>query len=193
MVKNISIISFTIVLLTSFKIRDNIFIDKSEGQKAFVLLNDIRANSTKYFSQFDFLRSTKISTRQLVWNDTLAKVAETKALDMATRNYYGHIDPDGYGINYFINKSGYKLLPEWTDKKENNYFESIVAEVKDGESAIKTFIIDSLVPSLGHRNHLLGVGVWNSSLFDIGIGFARRDSGSNHKTYVSLIIAKHKW
>jgi uncharacterized protein YkwD len=191
--KNTLTILLTVVLLTSSKTGDNISIDKTEGQKAFKLLNDIRANSIKYINQFDFLKSTEISTTQLNWNDTLAKVAETKALDMATRNYYGHIDPDGYGINYFINKSGYKILAQWTNKKENNYFESIVAEVKDGESAIKTFIIDNGVPSLGHRNHLLGVGKWNASLLDIGIGFARRDSGSKYKTYVSLVIAKHDW
>jgi len=112
---------------------------------------------------------------------------------MATRNYYGHIDPDGYGINYFINKSGYKLIPQWTKKKGDNSFESIAAEVENGENAIRTFIIDEGVPSRGHRNHLLGVGQWNESLVDIGIGFARRDSGSNYKTYVSVVIAKHNW
>lgn len=191
--KNTFIILFIIVLLPSFKIGDNIFIDKNEEQKAYTYLNDIRTHSTKYINQFEFLQYTDISKTQLIWNDTLAKVAEMKALDMATRNYYGHIDPDGYGINYLINKSGYKLLAEWTDRKEKNSFESIVAEVKDGESAIRIFIIDNGVPSLGHRNHLLGVGKWNASLLDIGIGFARRDAGSRYKTYVSLIIAKHSW
>jgi uncharacterized protein YkwD len=181
------------LLLTSFKNGDSITIDKQEALKAFALLNDIRTNPTNYYQQFDFLKSLKIKSKKLSWNDTLARVADGKAYDMANRNYYGHVDPDGLGINYFINKNGYTLNPVWLKNKEENYFESILAEVKDGESAIKKFIIDEGVPSLGHRNHLLGVGEWNASLVDIGIGFARRDSGSNYKTYVSIVIARHNW
>ncbi|MEI9807661.1 MAG: hypothetical protein WDO16_07150 [Bacteroidota bacterium] len=112
---------------------------------------------------------------------------------MANRDYFGHTDPDGYAINYFIHKSGYILNADWLKNKSDNYFESIIAESPDGETAIKRFIIDEGVPSLGHRKHLLGIGEWNASLVDIGIGFARRDAGSTYQTYVSLVIAKHNW
>ncbi len=61
---------------------------------------------------------------QLKWNDTLANVAEAKALDIATRQYFGHVDPEGYGMNYFMDKAGYKLDARWLSSKDMNYFES---------------------------------------------------------------------
>lgn len=129
----------------------------------------------------------------LKWNDTLAKVAETKALDMATRSYVAHVDPDGYGLNYYINKAGYSLNPKWLASKELNYFESISAGAASGEAAVRTLLIDKDIPDLGHRKHLLGLDKWTASLYDIGIGYARPVDNSPYKSYVCLIIAKHNW
>lgn len=179
------------VLLTPFKKVDNISIDKNEALKAFVLLNDIRTNPSKYYTQLEFLKTTKIKSTKLNWNNKLAKVAEKKAFDMASKNYFEHIDQKGCGINYKIKKSGYKLNSEWVKDKRSNYFESIAANPEDGESAIYMLLIDEGFSSLGHRKHLLGIDKWNASLVDIGIGFVRRDSGSDYQTYVSVIIAKH--
>lgn len=175
------------------KDQGNAVIDKEEAQKAFNFLNDIRINPAKHYSEFGFLRTTEVKNTSLLWNDTLAKAAEAKASDMADRNYYGHVDPDGFGMNHFIHKGGYKLNSNWIKDKSENYFESIAAGAASGEQVIRTFIIDKGVPSLGHRNHLLGVGDWNASLVDIGIGFARRESGSTYKTYICVLIAKHDW
>jgi uncharacterized protein YkwD len=170
-----------------------VVIDKKEAQKAFTLLKEMRSNPNKYYSELGYEKDLKPSTIQLVWNDTLAKVAENKAYDMANRNYYGHIDPEGFGINHFIAKSGYKLNSLWTANKADNYFESLTANLPNGEAAIKFLVKDSLTPSLGHRKHLLGLDKWNSTLRDVGIGFARRESGSTYRTYVCVIIAKHDW
>ena len=104
-----------------------------------------------------------------------------------------HVDPEGYGMNYFINKSGYKLNAEWLEEKNENYFESLTANTYSGIESIKVLVTDKNVPSLGHRNHLLGLDTWNSTLTDIGIGFSRRESGSTYKTYTCVIIAKHDW
>ena len=83
-------------------------IDKEEAQKAFLLLNRIRSNPGSFTDEMPFL--AEIGKKPLLkWNDTLAKVAEAKALDMATRKYVAHVDPDGYGLNYKINEAGYKL------------------------------------------------------------------------------------
>jgi len=168
-------------------------IDKEQAQKAFLTLQNIRNNPNSYFQELNFEKDLKISSVQLKWNDTLAKVAEAKAYDMANRNYYGHVDPEGYGINYFIAESGYKLNSKWAETKSNNYFEFLTANVPTGEEAIKYLIKDSLTPSLGHRKHLLGLDKWNANLTDVGIGFSRRDSGSQYKTYICVIIAKHDW
>ncbi|HZH67268.1 MAG TPA: CAP domain-containing protein [Flavisolibacter sp.] len=185
--------AFLLFILISLTFQPATGIDKEEAQKAFLLLNSIRTNPQSFTTGMEFLKDVK-AMPQLKWNDTLAKVAEAKALDMATRNYFGHVDPDGYGMNYFINKAGYKLEAAWISSKELNYFESLGAGAKSGEAAIRSLIIDANTPSLGHRKHLLGIDRWNAPMTDIGIGFARPSvAGSSYKTYVCILIARHRW
>lgn len=166
-------------------------LDKAEAQKAFTLLNKIRTSPATFTSEMPFLAEMGPKP-MLKWNDTLAKVAEAKALDMATRNYVDHVDPDGYGLNYFINKAGYKLKPKWLTTKDLNFFESISAGAPNGEAAIRKLIVDNGVPTLGHRKHLLGLDAWAASLYDIGIGYARPVAKAEYKSYVCVVIAKHK-
>lgn len=180
-------------LTSSFCFKSNIVIDKNEAKKAFDFLQEIRSNPNKFHQELKFEKDAKVSSIKLVWNDTLARVAEDKAYDMAKRDYFGHVDPDGYGMNYYIHKNGYTLQADWLKNKASSFFESIAANYPTGEDAIKTLIIDKGVPSLGHRNHLLGLNQWNASLKDIGIGFVKRETGSKYKTYVCVIIAKHNW
>ena len=178
---------------TSFQKNNEVTIDKKEAQDAFALLTQIRNDPDKYYEELNFEKGLKVSKIKLKWNDTLAKVAETKSYDMANRNYMGHVDPDGYGMNYYIKKSGYKLQLKWTVEKNANYFESLAANTYSGIESIKVLVTDKNTPSFGHRNHLLGLDSWNSSLTDIGIGFSRREAGSTYKTYTCVIIAKHNW
>ncbi|SHE41006.1 Cysteine-rich secretory protein family protein [Cnuella takakiae] len=127
----------------------------------------------------------------LKWNDTLARVAAQKALDMATRNYFAHTNPDGFGMNYFINQAGYKLQPSWIQDKTANYFESCAAGATTGKEAIAMLLVDDGVPSFGHRTHLLGLNDWSRSLVDIGIGYAWAGGASNYISYTCVLIAKH--
>jgi hypothetical protein len=186
------IICVLLLLSTSYKPDNGIIIDKKEAYNAFVYLNDIRTNPDKYRLELKLSKSLKICRTKLKWNDTLAKVAEARAYDMAKRNYFAHVDPDGYGVNHYISKAGYKLEPDWTKDKADNSFESIQAGLDDGVSAIKNLIANDKDSNYGHRNHLLGTDEWDKSLVDIGIGFVR-DSLSEYGTYVSIIIAKHQW
>lgn len=168
-------------------------IDTAEAKLAFEFLTSVRSNPEIYYKELHYKQNIKVSTVKLQWNDTLAAVAEEKAADMAKRNYFAHVNPDGAGINYLISAGGYKLNPAWLKNKRNNNFESIAANVTGGEDAIRLLIIDENTPSLGHRKHLLGLDDWNSTLEDIGIGFVRCGSGCRYETYVSVIIAKHDW
>lgn len=182
------------VMLTSFQKMGTISLDKTEAKQAFEYLNNIRTQPEKYDSAFPFLKNSNISKTKLVWNDTLAKAAEQKAMDMAKRNYFAHVDQDGYGINYYLNKAGYQLNQSWLKYINANNFESLVKLAKNGEDAIALLIIDKGVPSLGHRNHLLGINEWNRNLKDIGIGFSKKEyEGEPPVTYVCVIIAKHDW
>lgn len=185
------IYSFFIVLLSSFKSVTTATVNKEEAKLAFEFLNKVRTQPQLYYQSLRLNPQIKITKKALIWNDTLAKVAEQKALDMASRNYFSHINPQGYGINYFIQKSGYLLSKDWTKNKSDNFFESIGAGIENGEDAITKFIIDSNEPSFGHRNHMLGITDWYGSLKDIGIGFVESPEGSDYDSYICVIIAKH--
>lgn len=41
------------------------------------------------------------------WDDALGRIAGKHSLDMATRNYFGHTSPEGYGYSYRYRKNGY--------------------------------------------------------------------------------------
>jgi len=181
------------VFLCSFKTNiPKLSPDKAEAQAAFELINKIRLNPSSFSETMGVDLNDVKQMPALVWNDTLAKVAEAKALDMANRNYFNHITLDGYGMNYYINKAGYTLRPSWLNDPKNNFFESIQAGATSGVESVKFLIVDKNVPSLGHRKHLLGMDEWNASLYDIGIGFVRTAEGSYFKSYTCVIIAKHK-
>ncbi len=187
--------SFAIIVLflCSFYPYKNAAIDTQEGRSAYELLNTIRTKPAAYSPILSVDLNAVKPMPNLRWNDTLAKAAEAKALDMANRNYFSHVDLDGLGMNYYINKAGYQLNKEFLKNDKSNFFESIYAGSVSGEDAIKDLIIDSKNPGLGHRNHLLGIGDWNASLTDIGIGFARTDGNSKYKSYMCVLIAKHNW
>ncbi len=182
------------LLLGSFQSGKKARLDQEEARRAFSYLNEIRSRPEKFLQKFPFLSKHTISKNSLLWNDQLAKAAETKALDMANRKYFAHVDPEGYGMNYYIDKGGYQLNKDWLKNKRSNNFESIAYGLKDGESTINTLIIDKGIAGLGHRKHLLGIDAWNSSLTDIGIGFASIERKEGYpETYVCIIIAKHDW
>jgi uncharacterized protein YkwD len=178
------------MLLLSFLYNNTPFIIKDEAHQAFELINNIRSNPEKYYSELHLNSKLHISTNPLRWNDTLARVAEAKAMDMAKRNYFAHTTPEGYGINYLINQSGYSLNGEWLKKNNLSYFESIGSGQESGVEAVKSLIIDEKDNNKGHRNHLLGITQWDASLYDIGIGFVKSD-GSTYQSYTCIIIAKH--
>ena len=169
-----------------------IIVDKVEAKKAFEYLNLIRENPGKHSEETGVKLGNVKSIFPLKWNDTLARVAEEKAMDMAKRNYFSHTTPDGNGINIMIYNAGYKLDDEWIKNKKENYFESIQAGAKDGIESIKLLIVDGYDKNLGHRKHLLGMGEWNAGLKDVGIGFVRSPQ-NKYKAYTSIIIAKHGW
>jgi len=183
------------MILVSFNFQSGsaVFVDKNEAMQAFNYLRQIRENPTRYCRQLGFDSTLRVSKNKLVWNDLLATVAEAKAYDMASRNYLAHVTPEGYGINFMMNQKGYALIPEWLKDKKDNFFESIAGGAMDGRNMIDILIIDKEEPGFGHRKHLLGTGKFQSNLVDIGIGFARVDSGATYSTYASIIIAKHTW
>jgi len=116
-------------------------------------------------------------------------VAQKKAQDMIDRSYFGHVNPDGDGINILIHEAGYKLVDGFISGRSANYFESIGAGYSGGVAGIKALILDKETNPPGHRNHLLGIDSFWSNCADIGIGYAT--GGGDYGTYMVIIIAKH--
>lgn len=166
-------------------------VSKEEAKKGFEYLNSVRKNPAAYSQQIGIDLGKIKKMPALKWNDTLAKAAEAKALDMIKRRYFGHTDPDGNGMNVLIHKAGYKLPETWIKNKEENMFESISAGNKDCVDAIKSLILDKGVNPPFHRNHLLGLDPFWAECYDIGIGYAT-DPASEYGTYTCILIAKHK-
>ncbi len=165
-------------------------IDDKEARAAFDYLNRVRQNPAAFSKEIGVDLSKVQKRPALVWNDILGKVSRDKALDMANRDYFGHVTPDGFGINYLMNAAGYKLLPAWLQDKKANYFESIAAGYPTGVETIRQLILDKGVPDLGHRKHLLGMTPFWANCNDSGIGFVEA-SGRKFPTFVSIVIAKH--
>lgn len=163
---------------------------REEAREAFLYLNKIRSNPAEYSKETGADLSKVKSLPPLRWNDTLAKVAEEKALDMARRNYFGHISPEGLGINFMIDQAGYKLPPEWIKNKKDNFFESINAGTPTAAGAIKDLILDSYDSNKGHRKHLLGMNDFYETLTDIGIAHIKSE-GSKYTWYTVVIVAKN--
>ncbi|MCS7029678.1 MAG: CAP domain-containing protein [Bacteroidia bacterium] len=166
-------------------------INREEAKKAYEHLNLIRQNPAAHSQRLKADLNNVKPQPALKWNDTLAKVAENKAMDMAKRKYFDHVDPDGDGINIKIHKAGYKLPKSWIKDKKSNYFESIAAGIEGGPAVIDFLIIDKRTPSLGHRKHLLSMEEFYATCHDIGVGYVDNAQNSPYSTYICVIIAKH--
>jgi uncharacterized protein YkwD len=165
--------------------------DRDEAHKAFEYLNKVRTEPAQFSKEIGIDLSDVKPRPALAWNNTLAKVAEEKALDMARRDYFGHVTPEGLGINVQIHEAGYTLPKEWVKEKDQNFFESISAGTDTGVEAIRNLILDKDLPAALHRKQLLGITEFYAACTDIGIGFARNPK-SKYRTYMSIIIARKK-
>lgn len=163
---------------------------KKQALSAFNYLNYIR-NNPELLKQETGITDRKVKKSQaLVWNEILAKVAEEKAADMASTNYFSHTNKKGEGINIMIHRAGYTLVNDFIKQKSSNFFESIHAGSSKGVDAIKELIIDKDINPPGHRYHLLAVDEFYKDCVDCGIGIAYNPN-SQYEYYCCIIIAKH--
>jgi hypothetical protein len=192
-ISGFSLLAVCLLLLPSFTItpEKGVFIDKVQEQKAFVLLNKVRQDPNSFSERYGVsLRG--ISPRPaLIWNDSLAVVAEHKAMSMAFKGYFGHVDPDGYGINYYINKSYPLADDQLKDKKQSN-LEAIQGGAPSGEVAIKYIVTNFGNEDATGRQLVLGEGDLNGSLNEVGIGYVHATTSNKYTSYTVIILAKKK-
>jgi hypothetical protein len=165
-------------------------LDKQQAQKAFVLLNKVRHDPNSYSQRFGYSLKGVIPRPDLNWDDSLCAVAERRALSMVNKGFFGHVDPDGYGINYYINKADYALTDDQIKHKKESNFDAYEGGAPSGEVAIKNIIID--YDKLGDegRKLLLGEGDFNAGLTDCGIAYVHGSGSTKYKSYTVVVIAK---
>lgn len=162
---------------------------KAVAKAGFEELNAVRRNPKLYAQKYKLPALAKISPRDpLVWDDTLASLAQQKADDMARRNYFGHVDKKGKGMNYYLWQANYPLPSYFSKDARANNVESIAANSESPAVFIQQLIEDQGVPSLGHRKHLLSLNNESTPATHIGIGIAYNPN-SKYKYYCSILIA----
>jgi len=119
----------------------------------------------------------------MVYDPLLNLVARTKALDLARRGYFAHVDPDGYGPNKAVQLAGYGLPDWWGDDLDSNYIESIGGGYSSAQAAF-----DGWMNSAGHRRHLLAESDFYAGQTRYGVGYAEL-SGSPYRRYYVFLSA----
>lgn len=119
----------------------------------------------------------------LIYDPILAQVARARAADMAARNYFSHVNPDGIGPNYLVQQAGY-VLPDWWGKAlTSNYIESIAA----GQTT-SAATWSSWMGSSGHRTHLLATDAFYADQTRYGVGYFY-SATSTYKHYWVVLTA----
>jgi uncharacterized protein YkwD len=181
----------SIMLFASFRTAgDSIYTDQQQAIRAYEQVNKVRKDPNYYSERYGVSLKSIPSAPALIWNDTLAIVAQNKALDMAMKDYFGSVDKDGYGINYLINKAGYKLDPELLKHDKADNFLAYDGGSPSGEEAIKAIIVGKGNDSKDGRELLLGVGTFNAGLTEIGVGFVHGTKETKYRTYTCVIISR---
>lgn len=114
----------------------------------------------------------------MVCNPILAEQARAKAVDMGTRNYFGHTNPEGVGANKLVRDAGYPLPGYYGSDPDSNNIESLAAGYATAEEAWAGWL-----SSVGHRVHVLGENDFYAQQVEIGVGYA----------YVEDSTYKHYW
>lgn len=101
----------------------------------------------------------------LMSDDRLMKFAQAKALDMASRNYFDHKDPDDVWPNQWVRIFKYVLPEQWP--YDANYVESVGKGFSDPES-----FMEALYVSEAHRPHVTGNVPFFYAHRYFGVGYA---------------------
>jgi uncharacterized protein YkwD len=108
----------------------------------------------------------------------LSRVARERAADMARRDYFGHVNPDGEAANYLVTRAGYQLPDHYPTSKSSNNMESIAAGY---DSAAKNW--DGWLNSSSHRTHVLATNSFYQAQTSYGVGYV----------YAADSTYKHYW
>ena len=113
-------------------------------------LNDARANPAGYGASIGLNLSGVAPSQPLAFDPSLIAAALGHSQDMNARNYFAHNTPEGIDPGQRITAAGFP----WNSWGESIAAGSVYATPAD---ALRALIIDTGVPDLGHRRHLLAI------------------------------------
>lgn len=146
------------------------------------------ADSVSALHEADFARILVGDAGQrrarLTRSPVLDSVARARAWDMALRNYFSHVNPDGLGPNRLVEAAGYRLAPEYDRRPAGNDIEAAAAGYGTARQAWGWFM-----RSPPHRTHLLGLDARGLAQTEFGIGYAWRPQ-SRYGHYWVVLIAR---
>ncbi|MGD8379915.1 MAG: hypothetical protein PVI56_09910 [Gammaproteobacteria bacterium] len=131
------------------------------------------------------LNSPRQKRSELHCSPQLQAFARHRALDMAKRNYFGHVDPDGIGPNAALKRFGYPLPGTYVGGIANNV-ESIAAGYASAPGVWHDFL-----HSNQHREHLLGDANSYREQNEFGVAHVHIQ-GSEYGDYWVVEIARRK-
>lgn len=108
--------------------------------------------------------------------------ANFKAENLAKLDYFAHKSPEGINANKLARQFGVSLPSFYSEN--GNSIESLLGGVED-----PTKMIDFLLQSPSHRNHLLGIGEPFVNQNNIGIGYYYGEN-SRYKHYWCIWITE---
>lgn len=185
-----TVLSFLLSVLVLAASAQITSLDK-EALLAIEYLNRIRVNPKAYVDSTGTPSIKYAKPKPVLTVDPiLMKAARMRAQDMAENNYFGHVNPQGEGVNWLMHGLGYTLEDRYVNKKSFNSFESIAAGYATGLACINSLILDKGQDPPAHRQHLLGMTDFWSDLVDVGAALVHNPK-SKYKYYFVIIIAKH--
>ncbi len=119
----------------------------------------------------------------LVCNPTLERIAREMAQDMAERDYFSHINPEGLGPNELVRRGGYPLISSYDPSLTANNIQSI------GRGGTLEQMWPLWMNSASHRLHLIGDGPFWIAQTDYGIGYYY-DPNSRSQHYWVILTAR---
>lgn len=158
-------------------------------QELLELANRARRDPTAEGQRFGIDLSTYQARPALSYNKFLAEAALAHTTDMASRKFYGHVNPDGIGPNGRILATKYDQHSSYGTDKAANYSENIAAAInalKDAKEVHKAFIVDDSQTKVGkppkHRNIILGLASW-ATCREGGFSYNGPGNKANGATY----------
>lgn len=119
----------------------------------------------------------------MIFDPVIESVARAMAKDMAVRNYFGDVNPDGVAANSLLRQAGYQLPASWSTAPTTNNVSSIAAGYSTPAAAWGAWM-----NSPPHKTHLLAQNSFYAAETHYGVGYYY-DATSTYQYYWVVVTA----